>query len=89
MKTVHSSPFRPDLVQNFCRLEPPTWRDRWQWLWQSCLQKLQSRPEPRVWQVSDRHKRQKAWQVYDPTNGGVTCFGSELEVRLWLEQRYR
>jgi hypothetical protein len=89
MRTVHSSSLHPELQQNFCRLHPPTLQERWQWLWQACIRKLAASNELKVWQKTDRQGRRKAWHVYDPTDNRVTCFGSELEVRLWLEQRYR
>jgi membrane carboxypeptidase/penicillin-binding protein PbpC len=48
---------------------------------------LQARDEPRV---TPRHDRQGNlyYQVYDPMTGRSASFGSEAEIRWWLEQRY-
>ncbi len=65
---------------------------RWpQWLnglWQRCCQVLAANQEPRVWQEMNRQGTVIAWHVYDPISGHRSCFGTELEVRLWLEQQY-
>ncbi len=29
------------------------------------------------------------WQIYDPVSGHYTSFGSEQDVRAWIEKRYR
>jgi hypothetical protein len=48
---------------------------------------LQARDEPRITQ---RHDRQGNlyYQIYDPMTGRSASFGSESEIRWWLEQRY-
>ena len=45
------------------------------------------RQEPKIWQKRDRYGN-LYWVVYDPTTGHSSCFSSEQEVRVWLEQRY-
>lgn len=66
----------------------PDVHSRFNRIWQAFTQALFSSNEPRVWQKVDRQGQTIAWFVYDPTIARSICFGSELEVRLWLEQRY-
>lgn len=44
-------------------------------------------PEVRVWQRRDRLGH-VGWHGYDPTTGDYVCFGTEDEIRSWIEQRY-
>ncbi|HIK55559.1 MAG TPA: hypothetical protein IGS37_10410 [Synechococcales cyanobacterium M55_K2018_004] len=53
----------------------------------SLLRWLSGDSEPRVWQTCDRQGH-TIWHLYDPATQGKTQFGSEAEVRAWLEQRY-
>jgi hypothetical protein len=57
-------------------------------LWHRLIDWVESTSEPRVWQKRDRHGNVIAWYVYDPQLGYTTSFSSELEVRLWFEQRH-
>lgn len=57
-------------------------------LWQHLAHILAVSYEPKVWQKVDRQGRTVGWRVFDPESGQTIPFGSELEVRLWLEQRY-
>ena len=41
----------------------------------------------KVWQKCDRFGN-SYWQVYNPKTRHFTCFGSESEVRSWLEQQF-
>ncbi|NJM78092.1 MAG: hypothetical protein HC852_22875 [Acaryochloridaceae cyanobacterium RU_4_10] len=43
--------------------------------------------EPKVSQRRDR-KGRTYYQVYDPGSNTSAAFGSEAEIRAWLEQRY-
>lgn len=43
--------------------------------------------ELQVEQKRDRHGN-SFWQVYDPTNKKSYTFGSDREVRSWIEKRY-
>jgi hypothetical protein len=45
------------------------------------------RSEPRITQAYDADG-QIIWQVYDPFTEQRLFFASELEVRIWLENRY-
>ena len=46
-----------------------------------------SRVEPSVKQKCDRLGN-VYWQVDDPVSATRCCFGSEQEVRAWLDRRY-
>ena len=46
-----------------------------------------SRTEPQIVQKSDRHGN-SYWQVYDPVSASRCSFGSEQEVKAWLDHRY-
>jgi hypothetical protein len=59
----------------------------WSGVFQSLLSIFVSQSEPRIWQSLDRTGTM-VWHVYDPANGHSACFGSETEVRVWLDQRY-
>ncbi|WP_421658365.1 hypothetical protein [Leptothermofonsia sp. ETS-13] len=56
--------------------------------WQACVQTMSTQYEPKVTHKINRQGRITSWQVFDPETGRSISFGSELEVRLWLEQRY-
>jgi hypothetical protein len=47
---------------------------------------LQTRDEPRVTVCCDRAGN-AYYQVYDPITGHSASFGSEAEIRWWLETR--
>jgi len=53
-----------------------------QWFAQVTSRRL----ELRVWQT--RHRDRGYWHAYDPLTGQAACFGSEAEMRIWIEQRY-
>lgn len=57
-------------------------------LWLNLADWVSNASEPQVWQKRDRQGNITTWYVYDPNLGQTICFGSELEVRLWFEQRY-
>jgi len=58
-----------------------------QW-WKGLMHWFDSSAEPRVWQKHDRQGNPLYWCVYDPELGRSMSFGSEMEVRLWLEHRF-
>jgi hypothetical protein len=45
-------------------------------------------PDVRVWQQCDRHGRHSGWHGYDPLTGEYVAYGTEAEIRSWIEQRY-
>lgn len=57
-------------------------------LWNWLMDAIFHGDELKVSQKVDRQGRIIAWFVYDPQIGQSICFGSEMEVRLWLEHRY-
>lgn len=57
-------------------------------LWKILVDALLHSDELKVSQKVDRQGRIIAWFIYDPEIGRSICFGSEMEVRLWLEHRY-
>ncbi len=44
--------------------------------------------DPKVSTKVDRQGNVVYWQVFDPATGRTITFGSEVEVRSWLEYRY-
>ncbi len=58
-------------------------------LWQKFLRWAAARPEPKITHKFDRNKQRFAWRVFDPETGKTLSLNSELEVRQWLEERYR
>lgn len=46
-----------------------------------------SNNEPQIEEKSDRYGN-LYWQVYDRTTHKSHTFGSDLEVRAWIEERY-
>lgn len=44
--------------------------------------------EPKIWEKRDRSGN-VFYKVYDPITGISNQFSSDLEVRIWLEERYR
>ncbi|ARV58478.1 hypothetical protein BZZ01_07330 [Nostocales cyanobacterium HT-58-2] len=57
-------------------------------VWQHFVIWLFSGSELQVWQESDRHGRTLSWCAHDPITGRSVCFGSEEEMRIWIEQCY-
>ena len=43
--------------------------------------------EPKVWQKCDREGN-IYWLIFNPITSLYISFGSEQEVRIWLEERY-
>ena len=41
-----------------------------------------------VWQESDRRGHISCWHAYDPITGRSACFGSEEEMRIWIDKCY-
>lgn len=49
--------------------------------------KLFLKNEPQIEQKRDRYGN-LFWQVYDPTTHQSHSFGSDGDVRIWIEKRY-
>jgi hypothetical protein len=56
--------------------------------WQQFVTYLIRASELQVWQELDRKGRIFSWHAYDPMTGRSACFGSEEEMRVWIEQCY-
>ncbi|WP_414566496.1 MULTISPECIES: hypothetical protein [unclassified Anabaena] len=56
-------------------------------VWQRLVLALSSSNELQVWQTSDRSGH-IYWQAYNPMTGRYACFGSEAEIRMWIEMQY-
>jgi len=51
-------------------------------LWQQFHTWLLSSSDLQVWQESN------CWRAYDPMTGRSACFGSEEEMRVWIDKCY-
>ena len=49
---------------------------------------LDDNKEIQVWQKSDSHGN-IYWKAYDPVTGKSFSSGSEADISMWIEQRYR
>lgn len=56
-------------------------------IWDSLVNSLANNSDPKITQRWDK-RGNSYYQVYDPTTGITGTFGSEQEIRFWLEQRY-
>lgn len=56
-------------------------------VWHAITNLVSHRPDVRVWQRTDRFG-QVGWHGYDPISGDYVCYGTEDEIRSWIEQRY-
>lgn len=92
MKNVSQNPNGDDLalilLQNIKqRKQKQTFLLRLSHLLQKLFVTLVKEPEPTVGQVKD-HLGNTIWCVYDPITGQSARLNSEVEVGLWLEERY-
>jgi hypothetical protein len=55
--------------------------------WDHFVQFVTSGNELQVWRTRDR-RGTTLWHVYDPVTGANREFGSEADVRVWIEDRY-
>lgn len=62
-------------------------RSFWNRLWNGLNRILVMNGEPKIEQKLD-HQGNTYFRVYDPRTGMTFIFGSEQEVRFWLDQRY-
>ena len=56
--------------------------------WRNFIAWMDSGSDLQVWHESDRYGHISCWRAYDPTTGRSACFGSEEEMRMWIEQLY-
>jgi hypothetical protein len=62
-------------------------KDRLNQLFQWVLNTAAGSAEPQITQKRDRAGN-LYFKVYDPSSGESMSFGSEREIRTWIEQRY-
>lgn len=55
--------------------------------WDRLVKFIVNGEEPRIWTKTD-DAGNLWWCIYDPTTGARGIFGSEAEVRSWLDGRY-
>lgn len=56
-------------------------------VWTFLVDLVNRHPDIRVWQRTNRFG-EIGWHGYDPSTGDYVCFGTEDEIRSWIEQRY-
>lgn len=56
-------------------------------IWQRLIYTFCKGNELQVWKKRDR-LGYTYWHAYDPATGYSSCFGSEAEMRVWIEQHY-
>ena len=56
-------------------------------IWDSLVNALANSSDPKITQRWDKLGN-SYYQVYDPMTGRSGTFGSEQEIRFWLEERY-
>jgi hypothetical protein len=59
----------------------------WERLWAGLFNLLLPNSEPQIKQIPTA-QNPEAYQVYDPVTGQTKVFGTELETRIWLDQRF-
>ena len=68
--------------------------DRWlpiksqlQTVWYSLVAAMTTSSQLQVWQTRLANG-DCSWHAYDPMTGRSACFGSETEMRVWIETQY-
>ncbi len=59
----------------------------WERFWEGLFTLLMPSSEPRIRRIHSS-QNSEAYQVHDPVTGQTKIFGSELETRIWLDQRF-
>ena len=57
-------------------------------VWQKLVIILDNHQDLQVWHRVDRHGH-TYWKAYDPVTGKSFSSGSEADICVWIEQRYR
>lgn len=58
-----------------------------QTVWQKFVTVMLNSSELQVWQTTLANG-DRSWHAYDPMTGRCACFGTETEMRIWIEQQY-
>ncbi|MBD2451249.1 hypothetical protein H6G76_29790 [Nostoc sp. FACHB-152] len=68
--------------------------DRWPLLelklaqaWHNLVRFMTTSSQLQVWQTPVANG-DCSWHAYDPMTGRSACFGSEAEMRIWIETQY-
>ncbi|MBE8998170.1 MULTISPECIES: hypothetical protein [unclassified Nostoc] len=56
--------------------------------WQHFVIWMASGSDLQVWHESDWRGHISSWHAYDPMTGRSACFGSEEEMRIWIDKCY-
>jgi hypothetical protein len=56
-------------------------------IWQKLILLLTSSSELQVWSNCNENS-EISWHAYDPITRRYACFGSEDDMRAWIEQRF-
>lgn len=57
-------------------------------IWNWFVSQIVKTDEPKIYAKQNRSGVTE-WIIYDPATGCKACVGSEMEVRIWLDQRFR
>lgn len=55
--------------------------------WHSLVIAITNSSQLQVWQTH-LPNGDSSWHAYDPMTGRSVCFGSETEMRVWIETQY-
>jgi hypothetical protein len=56
-------------------------------VWHSLITVMTTSPQLQVWQTHLANG-DCSWHAYDPMTGRSACFGSEADMRVWIETQY-
>ncbi len=56
-------------------------------IWKYIVTAMANGHEPRIWKSTDRAGN-TWWHGYDPITDQTVCLDSEVEMRVWIEERY-
>jgi len=59
----------------------------WQKMWQSLINVMSTSSELQVWHTVG-HGGHGCWHAYHPVTRRSQSFGTEAEMRMWIEQQY-
>ncbi|MDZ7952083.1 hypothetical protein [Nostoc sp. DedQUE09] len=62
-------------------------KSKLQEFWHSLITVMASSSQLQVWQ-NHLANGDCSWHAYDPMTGRSACFGSEAEMRMWIETQY-
>ncbi len=78
---------RLELISESQSTKAPKAADQLRNIWRSLLAYFASGNELRVWKATDA-AGQPVWRAYDPLTQRRAEFDCELDLRVWVEERY-